>query len=184
MVHVRQNWWEGWVNFAFQHCKHVVLVYYYEGVEWIEQEIVQGMEDFDDVVDWVVWMLLICKKDVVEELENNMDDMFVQEYVEDYSCNHKMNHAKLVDKIGEGYIVIDMAALTQEYSIMDYASKKMEMKCFQTYMQAMVSMVSSLYILDLLDTLFSSQVRKRNYPWDTPFGNEEKTLIQIMSDFS
>ena len=92
------------------------------------------MEDFDDVADRVVWMILIGKKDVVEELKKNMDDMFVLQYVEYYSCNHKMNHAKLVDKIGDDYIQIDMVALTKEYSIMDYASKKMERKCFETYM--------------------------------------------------
>ena len=105
--------------------------------------------------------------------------------MEEYSCNHKMNHAKLVDKIDEGYIEIDMAALTHEYSIMDYASKKMEMKCFETYMQAMVSMVMKLLqLLHLLDMLFSSQVRKRNYPWDAHFGNDEKTLLQILPNFS
>ena len=37
-----------------QHNKHVVLVYYGEGVELVEQENVYGMEHFDDVVDWVV----------------------------------------------------------------------------------------------------------------------------------
>ena len=35
------------------------------------------MEHFDDVVDWVVWMILICKQDVVEEFVKNMDDVFV-----------------------------------------------------------------------------------------------------------
>ena len=45
-----------------------------------------------------------------------------------------MNHAKLVDKIGGGYIEINMAALTHEYSIMDYASTKMERKRFEPYM--------------------------------------------------
>jgi len=45
-----------------------------------------------------------------------------------------MNHAKLVDKIGGGYIEIDVATLTHEYSIMDYASNKMERKCFVPYM--------------------------------------------------
>jgi len=44
-----------------------------------------------------------------------------------------VNHAKLVDKIG-GYIEIDMAALKHEYSIMDYASKRMENKCFEPYL--------------------------------------------------
>ena len=55
-----------------------------------------------------------------------------------------MNPSKLVDNIGGGYIEIDMASLTKEYSIMDYASKKMERKCFEPYMQVMVSMVVSL----------------------------------------
>jgi len=45
-----------------------------------------------------------------------------------------MNHAKLVDKIDGGYIEIGVAILTHEYSIIDYASKKMERKCFKTYM--------------------------------------------------
>ena len=45
-----------------------------------------------------------------------------------------MNHAKLVDKIGGGYIEIGMATLTYEYSIMDYASKRMERKCFEPYL--------------------------------------------------
>jgi len=45
-----------------------------------------------------------------------------------------MNHAKLVDKIDGDYIEIGMAALTHEYSIIDYASKTMERKCFETYM--------------------------------------------------
>ena len=35
------------------------------------------MKDFDDVVDWVVWMVLIDKQDVVEEMVKNMDDVFV-----------------------------------------------------------------------------------------------------------
>ena len=92
------------------------------------------MEHFDDVVDWVVWMVLIDKEDVVENLENNIDGVFVLQYLGDYPCNHKMNHAKLVGKIGGCYIEIDIAALTQEYSTMDYASKKMERKCFEPYM--------------------------------------------------
>ena len=92
------------------------------------------MEDFDDVVDLVVWMIFICKQDVVEELVKNMDDVFVLQDVGEYSCNHKTNHAKLVDRIGGGYIEIDMAALKHEYSIMGYASKKMERKCFEPYM--------------------------------------------------
>ena len=70
------------------------------------------MEHFDDVVDWFVWMLFMGKQDVVEELVNNMDAMFVLQDVGEYSCNHKMNHAKLVDKIGGYYIDIDIAALT------------------------------------------------------------------------
>jgi len=45
-----------------------------------------------------------------------------------------MNHAKLVDKICGGYIEMDMAALTHEYSIMDYASKRMERRCFKPYL--------------------------------------------------
>ena len=45
-----------------------------------------------------------------------------------------MNHANLVDKIGSGYIEVGMAALTYEYSIMDYASKRMERKCFEPYL--------------------------------------------------
>ena len=36
-----------------------------------------GMEHFDDVVDWVEWMILIGKKSVMEELVNNMEDVFV-----------------------------------------------------------------------------------------------------------
>lgn len=35
------------------------------------------MEDFDDVVDWDVWMILICKQGVLEKMEKNMDDIFV-----------------------------------------------------------------------------------------------------------
>ena len=76
-----------------------------------------------------------------------------------------------------------MASLTQEYSIMDYASKKMERKCFEPYMQAMVSMVVSFQLLDPFDMLLPSQVRKRKYAWDAPFGNEGKTLLQIFPNF-
>ena len=78
------------------------------------------MEHFDDVVDWVEWMVLMGKEDVVEELE----DVFVLQDEGEQLFNHKMNHAKLIDKIGGGYIEIGMATLTHEYSIMDYASKK------------------------------------------------------------
>ena len=35
------------------------------------------MEHCDDVVDWVEWMNLVCKQDVVEELLKNMENMFV-----------------------------------------------------------------------------------------------------------
>ena len=35
------------------------------------------MEHFDDVVDWVEWMILMGKKDVVEEMVENMEDVFV-----------------------------------------------------------------------------------------------------------
>ena len=70
------------------------------------------MEDFDDVVDWVVWLILIDKQYVIENMVKNMDDVFVIQDVGEYPCNHKMNHAKLVDKICGGYIEIDMAALT------------------------------------------------------------------------
>ena len=36
-----------------------------------------GMEHFDDVVDWVGWMILIGKQDVVEELVENMEGVFL-----------------------------------------------------------------------------------------------------------
>ena len=124
------------------------------------------MEPFDDVVDWVEWMILIGKQDVVEELE----DMFVLQDEGEQTCNHKMNHAKLVDKIGSGYIEIGMAALTYEYSIMDYASKRMERKCFEPYLQAMSSMVLTLLQLPhLFDMLLPNQIRKSEYLWDAPF---------------
>ena len=87
------------------------------------------MEHLDDVVDCVEWMILIGKQGVVEELE----DVFVLQDEGEYSYYHKMNHANLVDKIGGGYIEIGMAALTCEYSKMDYASKTMEMKCSKPY---------------------------------------------------
>ena len=45
-----------------------------------------------------------------------------------------MNHANLVDNIGGSYIDIGIAGLTYEYSIMGYASKKMERKCFELYL--------------------------------------------------
>jgi len=45
-----------------------------------------------------------------------------------------MNDGKLVNKIGGGYIEIGIAALTHEYSIMEYAIKKMDRKCFEPYM--------------------------------------------------
>ncbi len=35
------------------------------------------MEDFDDVVDWDVWMILIRKQRVLENMEKNMNDIFV-----------------------------------------------------------------------------------------------------------
>ena len=90
----------------------------------------QGMEHFNDVVDWVEWIILIGKQDVVEEPVENMADVFVLQDEGEQSCNHKMNHAKLVDKIGCCcYIEIGIAALTYEYSKMDYASKRMQRKC-------------------------------------------------------
>jgi len=46
-------------------------------VELVEQENVYRMEHFDDVVDWVMWMVLMGKQDVVEELVKNMENMFV-----------------------------------------------------------------------------------------------------------
>ena len=88
------------------------------------------MESLDDVVDCVEWMIFMGKQDIVEELE----DVFVLQDEGEESCNHKMNQAKLVDKIDGGYIEIGMAALTYEYSIMDYASKRMERKCFEPYL--------------------------------------------------
>ena len=36
-----------------------------------------GIENFDDVDDWVEWMILICKQDVVEELVKNIENVFV-----------------------------------------------------------------------------------------------------------
>ena len=39
-----------------------------------------GMEHFDNVVDWVEWMILIGKKYVVEELVENMEDVLVLQY--------------------------------------------------------------------------------------------------------
>ena len=103
-------------------------------MERVEQEIVYGMELFDDVVDWVEWMILIGKQDFVEELVKNMENVFVLQDVGEYSCNHKMNHAKFIDKTGGGYIEIDMAALTHWYSIMDYASKTLQKKYFEPYL--------------------------------------------------
>jgi len=35
------------------------------------------MEHFDDIVDWVEWMILIGKQDVAEELVKNMEDVFM-----------------------------------------------------------------------------------------------------------
>jgi len=35
------------------------------------------MEDLDEVVDWDVWMILICKEGVLKKIKNNMDDIFV-----------------------------------------------------------------------------------------------------------
>jgi len=45
-----------------------------------------------------------------------------------------MIHAKIVENIGGVFVEIGMTSLTQEYSIVDYASKKMERKCFEPYM--------------------------------------------------
>jgi len=35
------------------------------------------MEDFDDVVDWDVWMISIHKQVVLEKMEKKMDHIFV-----------------------------------------------------------------------------------------------------------
>jgi len=35
------------------------------------------VEHFDDVVNWVEWMILIGKQVVVKELVKNMENMFV-----------------------------------------------------------------------------------------------------------
>ena len=138
------------------------------------------MEPLDDVVDYVEWMILMGKKDIVEGLE----DVFVLQDEGEQSYNHKMNHANLVDKIGSSYIEIGMASLTYEYSITNYAIKRMKKKCFEPYLQAMISMVLTLLQLPhLFDMLLPSQIRKNNYLWDAPFGNEGKTLHQIL-DFS
>ena len=124
----------------------------------------QGMEDFDDVVDWDVWMILICKKGVLEKMEKNMDDIFVLQNEGEQSCNHMKNHAKLVEKIDGGYIEIVMAAIIHEYSIIDYASKTVERKCLETYMQAKVSMVLKLLqLLHLLEMLLSSIQQVKQY---------------------
>ena len=64
------------------------------------------MEPLDDVVNCVEWMILIGKQGVVEELE----DVFVLQDEGEQSYNHKMNHAKLVEKIGSGYIEIGNAS--------------------------------------------------------------------------
>ena len=127
-----------------------------------EKEIVQGMEHFDDVVDQVVWMVLIDKQDVVEKLEKNMDDVFVLQYAGEYPCNHKMNHSKHVDKIGEGYIEINMATLTQEYSMV----------------------LKLQHLFHLFYMMLPSQIMKSDYLWYAPFDNDEKTLHQIQPNFS
>ena len=88
------------------------------------------MEPLDDVVDCVEWMILIGKQGVVEELE----DVFVLQDEGDLSCNHKVNHSKLANKIGGGYIKIGMAVLTYKYSITNYASKRMGRNCFEPYL--------------------------------------------------
>ena len=36
-----------------------------------------GMKHFDDVIDWVEWMILIGKQYVVEEIMENMEDVFM-----------------------------------------------------------------------------------------------------------
>ena len=94
------------------------------------------MKPLDDVVDCVEWMILMGKQDIVEGLE----DVFVLQNEGEYSYNHKMNHANLVDKIGSGYIEIGMTALTYEYSIMDYASKGMKRKCFEPYLLTLLQL--------------------------------------------
>ena len=57
-------------------------------------------------------MVLMGKQDIVEELVENMENVLVLQDEGEQSCNHKVNHAKLVEKIVGGYIEIDMAALT------------------------------------------------------------------------
>ena len=118
-------------------------------------------------------MISVGKQGVLEELE----DVFVLQNEGEQSCNHKVNHANLVDKIGSGYIEIGMATLTYDYSIMDYASKRMERKCFEPYL------LTLLQLPYLFDMLLPNQIRKSDYLWDAPFGNEGKTLHQIF-DFS
>jgi len=38
------------------------------------------MEDFDDVIEWDVWVILIHKKGVLEMMGNNIDDIFTLQY--------------------------------------------------------------------------------------------------------
>ena len=129
-------------------------------------------------------MVLMGKKDIVEELVENMDNVLVLQDGGEQSCNHKVNHAKLVEKITGGYIEIDLATLTHQYSIMDFASKKVERECFEPYLQAMISVVLTLLQFPyLFDMLLPSQIRKSEYLWDVPFSNEGETLLQFI-DFS
>ena len=125
------------------------------------------------MVDWVEWMNLVCKWNVVEELAKNMENMFVLQDEEEQSCHHKMNYAQLVNKIG-GYIKIDMAALTHQYCIMDYASKRMKRKCFEPYL------LTLLQLPHLFDMLLPNQIMKNNHLWYAPFDHEDKTLHQIL----
>ena len=128
------------------------------------------MELLDDVFNCVQWMVLIGKQGVVKELEY----VFLLQDEGEQSCNHKVNHSKLANKIGGGYIEIGMAALTYEYSITNYASKRMERKCFEPYL------LTLLQLPYLFDMLLPSQIRKSEYLWAAPFGHEGKTLHQIL----
>ena len=153
---------------AGQHCKYTALLYYGQGARWVEQKVVQGMEELDEklsmesITDWFVWMTLMGKQDVVEELVESMEDWCFLQHEGKQSWDHKMGHANLVEKVGRTEIGVATVSMVYKYSMIACESKEMEGQSFESYMQAMVVVMKLLQLLDLFDILLLSWVRRGN----------------------
>ena len=53
-------------------------------------------------IDWLVWLILLGKYDMVEKLVESVEEHVVLQFKREYPYDHKMCHKGFVNKVGRG----------------------------------------------------------------------------------